>query len=283
MDLYLTGGTGFIGKNLLASGAFNDFNVTLLVRKEPPPDLIAYPYILLGDFFSKSFEHFSGFFLHAATDYGRQGNIANVINANLTLPMSIVQKLEKNLMGLVYLDTYYNKADYQYPYLLNYSISKLYFHNWSKLAFPNLSKKRLILEHVYGPDDRLDKFVPNLIQKAKLNKDMELSSGYQIRDFVHVKDVANAISIVLRKANFSTNLNETFEIGTGVGTSIADFAKLVFKIAGANSRLNFGSIPDRDQEIPVSVANLGNLKSLGFEPSISLKNGLEMMITKKQS
>jgi CDP-paratose synthetase len=282
MDLYLTGGTGFIGKHLLKSDAFNDFNVTLLVRKEPPPDLIAYPYILIGDFLSKNFEHFSGLFLHAATDYGRQGNIADIINTNLTLPMYIVEKLQKNLMGFVYLDTYYNKVNYQYPHLLNYSISKMFFHNWSKLAFPNLSQKRLILEHVYGPDDRLDKFVPNLIQKARLNQDMELSSGHQIRDFVHVKDVTNAISIVLRKSNYSPNFNETFEIGTGVGSSIADFAQLVYKIAGSNAKLNFGAIPDRDQEIPVSVANIGNLKSLGFEPSISLKDGLGMMLTKNQ-
>ena len=280
MDLYLTGGTGFIGKHLLASGALNDFNVTLLVRKEPPPDLIAYPYILLSDFFSKSLEHFSGLFLHAATDYGRQGNIANIINTNLALPMSIVQRLEKNLMGFVYLDTYYNKVSYQYPYLLNYSISKLYFHNWSKFAFPNLSKKRLILEHVYGPGDRLDKFVPSLIQKAKLNQDIELSSGHQIRDFVHVKDVSNAISIVLSKANFAPDFNETFEIGTGVGTSIADFAQLAFELAGANSKLNYGAIPDRDQEIPVSVANLENMKSLGYKPSIDLKEGLEMIISR---
>ena len=59
--------------------------------------------------------------------------------------------------------------------------------------------------------------------------------GLQIRDFIHVSDIAEAnLSAMLSKTN-----SGFFNIGTGIGTKIIDLAKIMIKIFDEESLNQF--------------------------------------------
>ena len=97
--------------------------------------------------------------------------------------------------------------------------------------------------------------------------------GSQIRDFIHVSDIA--------KANLSAMLSETnagfFNIGTGKGTKIIDLAKIIIKIFNKQFEPIFQNSLEGDVMISQADMTLANEK-LNWKSKIELEKGLEKMI-----
>tara|TARA_B110000263_G_scaffold130331_1_gene113331 strand:- start:877 stop:1782 length:906 start_codon:yes stop_codon:yes gene_type:complete len=97
--------------------------------------------------------------------------------------------------------------------------------------------------------------------------------GSQIRDFIHVSDIA--------KANLSAMLSETnsgfFNIGTGKGTKIIDLAKIMIKIFNEQFEPVFQNSLEGDVMISQADMTLANEK-LNWKSKIELEKGLEKMI-----
>jgi nucleoside-diphosphate-sugar epimerase len=102
----------------------------------------------------------------------------------------------------------------------------------------------LRLFSVYGPGEDPARLVPSLVDAALAGRTLELSPGEQVRDFVHVEDVVDAILA----AAFAPELTEpVLNVGTGVQTTVRDVAALVARAAGVDgSCFRFGAKPYRD-------------------------------------
>lgn len=87
--------------------------------------------------------------------------------------------------------------------------------------------KVLRFSNVYGGLNYLEtkQTVISQFTRAKLkhNPVTVYGDGEQVRDFIHVEDVCEAI---WRSIVWSTRINEPIDIGTGVGTSIIDLTKI---------------------------------------------------------
>jgi len=97
--------------------------------------------------------------------------------------------------------------------------------------------------------------------------------GLQIRDFIHVTDIA--------EANLSAMLNNTnsgfFNIGTGLGTKIIDLAKIMIKIFDEKFEPVFEDSLNGD--IKISQANMAlTKKKINWESKIELEEGLRKFI-----
>ena len=103
------------------------------------------------------------------------------------------------------------------------------------------------------------------------NEPIEMNEdGNQLRDFVHVKDVASAILKTLEdsEANFGT-----FNVGSGQATRIIDLAKMVAK----QSKVSFRpSLQNRYRTGGTrhSVMDISKLKSLGWKPKHTLQEAV---------
>ncbi len=96
-------------------------------------------------------------------------------------------------------------------------------------------------------------------------------SGRQTRDFVHVRDVARANVVALAKGG------GTFNVGTGVRTSIVALAEQLSALAGVTTRLE--RCPGRESELVASVADTGlATQELGWTAEIALAAGLEELV-----
>ncbi|MEW5937849.1 MAG: NAD-dependent epimerase/dehydratase family protein [Candidatus Thermoplasmatota archaeon] len=98
--------------------------------------------------------------------------------------------------------------------------------------------------------------------------------GSQTRDFVHAKDVVQAI-VLAATSKYATG--HAFNIGTGRQLSINDLAARLIAISGAGYAPSYE--PERRGEISHSYADISKAhRLLGYEPSVSLDEGLKELL-----
>ena len=81
--------------------------------------------------------------------------------------------------------------------------------NYFKKKFPVTV---LRLYQAYGPKQDINRFIPIVIEACINNKNFDCSDGKQLRDFIHVEDVVNAILKSLKSLKAK---GEIINIGTG--------------------------------------------------------------------
>ena len=116
--------------------------------------------------------------------------------------------------------------------------------------------------------------ITQFLRRLKENKPpLIFGEGSQIRDFVHVNDVAEA-NVVAMQSNIE---NDFLNIGSGIGTSILDLARLMIKLSKKKFEPVFDSALEGD--IQFSQADIKHTKNmLGWEPRISLENGISSIM-----
>ena len=97
-------------------------------------------------------------------------------------------------------------------------------------------------------------------------------TGRQGRDFVHVEDVARANLAALRCAG------GTYNVGTGVLTSVVELAERLSELAGVPTRLV--RLPGREVEVHESVAEVDlAARELKWRATVGLDAGLEALLS----
>ena len=142
--------------------------------------------------------------------------------------------------------------------------------------------------NLYGPNDNFDlqtsHVLPALIRKfheAKENKAdfVEVwGSGKPKREFLYVDDVADACVFLLQNVDAQQLYDDMkishINIGCGVDLTIAELSNKIAKIVEYNGKIKFDtSQPDGT---PQKLLDVSRLKNLGWQPSISLEEGIEL-------
>ena len=159
-----------------------------------------------------------------------------------------------------------------------YSVSK--YAASSYLSFlsrsAGLPAINLRLYSLYGPLEDTSRLVPQLLINA-LHHDTypPLVSANITHDFVYVEDACNAFVLAASKMNPEIAGN-SYNIGTGVKTSICDIANLVGETFGVSDSPVFGTMEERSWDLLDWYANPTAAKDdLGWEATTSLTVGLK--------
>lgn len=132
--------------------------------------------------------------------------------------------------------------------------------------------------NLYGPNDNFDlassHVLPALLRKAhdaKQSGSREMvvwGSGTPRREFLHVDDLAAACLFLLE--NYESP--EIVNVGTGEDISIRELAEMICEIVGFHGTLTWdASKPDGT---PRKLLDISKIKSLGWSPRISLRDGI---------
>ncbi|MBT2701632.1 NAD-dependent epimerase/dehydratase family protein [Bacillus sp. ISL-40] len=99
--------------------------------------------------------------------------------------------------------------------------------------------------------------------------------GEQIRDYIHVSDVVAANILV---SQLESQVQETFNVGTGKGTSLNDLLTLIYRLyRGAKPPVYTKA---KTGELGFNVLSINKLSSLGWSPKINLKEGIQQLCQK---
>jgi UDP-glucose 4-epimerase len=123
--------------------------------------------------------------------------------------------------------------------------------------------------NVYGPGmTRKDSFVPRLMRAAAQRRGVQIyGDGEQLRDYVHVDDIVQAIVLAIR-----TGHTGPLVIGSGRSESVNDLVAAARKATGAE--LPVEHVPAKPGEMPAVVLDISRARALGYEPRHTLESGL---------
>lgn len=126
------------------------------------------------------------------------------------------------------------------------------------------------LQHKYVMFDLLKK----LYERQTVLK--VLGTGEQMRDFMYISDAINATLLL---AQTPTAFGETFNVGSGLGTSISNLATTILQILGLQdkTKIHYTGV-SWEGDVPALVADIIKIKELGFRVKVGLKNGLTQLI-----
>lgn len=136
--------------------------------------------------------------------------------------------------------------------------------------------------NVYGPrglDGEYAGVIGTFVRQAQAGEPLTVEGdGEQTRDFVHVDDVVRANLL----AATTDAVGRPFNVGTGRSSSINELAETVRDVVGSDIAINH--VPGRTNDIEQSEADLGDARELlGYEPTMSLRDGLEATLDAEQT
>jgi nucleoside-diphosphate-sugar epimerase len=281
--ILMTGATGFLGSNLLRRILAGEQRVIILTRRNSNfsriDDLLPKVRVCRADkvnFETLFQEEKIDAVLHCATNYGRKVESPySILEANLMLPLKLLQiGADNGLKCFINTDTILDKR------VSYYSLSKAQFRDWLKLYSDRLICGNVALEHFFGPGDDETKFVTLMVRSLlRRSPKIPLTLGEQKRDFIYIDDVVEAFSSILRRLPGKRKGFYPFEIGRGSTISVKDFMLLLKKLTeNRSTKLDFGAIPYRENEVMESKVNLAEIRALGWSPTVSLLTGLKRTI-----
>ena len=127
---------------------------------------------------------------------------------------------------------------------------------------------------LYGPHEHPARLVSSVIRSLLQERSADCSHGEQMRDFLYVKDVANAFVALLENP-----VEGAVNIASGKPLALK---KIILKIAHKLNRpdlVRLGALQTRANEPDLLVGDTTRLfKEIGWQPNYSLDQGLEETI-----
>lgn len=284
MNILISGASGYLGAHLVKSLS-SAHQVVALIRsssskvrlKDLPVDIV---YLDEEGALEKVFQtHKPEVVINTAALYGRKGeSISALLDANIDFPIKLLA-LAKQYRSKAFVNTGTSLPDDISPYALtkNTFVKLAKFNTSNAPQFINIA-----LEHFYGPEDDSSKFTSYVINSCLKGEDLQLTSGEQQRDFIYIDDVVSAYEIIISNIAKLEHF-ETIPVGSGECPTVRRFVEAIHACAHSKSKLKFGAIDLRENEIMYSCADVKKLKALGWLSQYSLKQGIDSVFKKMAS
>ena len=127
---------------------------------------------------------------------------------------------------------------------------------------------------LYGSYEKPGRLISSVINSLLNNQPAKCSHGKQIRDFLHVEDVASGFVALL-----NSEVQGAVNIASGKPVTIKEVVEIISRKLNCMELVELGAIPTSANEPPLLVANTQRLnQEVGFIPKFSLAQGLEATI-----
>ncbi len=302
MKIFVTGGAGFIGKYLIeklqndneliiyenfSNSSEEDF-LKLLNNKISliKGDLTNYPLL------KKSLQGVD-LVIHLAAKINISESITHPENTHkinvegsLNVLRSCVENNVKNFISASSAAIYGNPSEFPVSEktvpnpVSPYGAEKLSLEFYAK-AFANAYDMNCIslrFFNVYGKgqSNEYAGVITKFTEKIQTNQSLTIfGNGENTRDFIHVEDLVEGI--IKSISHIKEKKGNVYNLASGKSTSVKELAELMISISKKDLKLNF--IDPRPGDLLYSLASIELAKKeLGFEPKISLEDGLSVFM-----
>ncbi len=123
---------------------------------------------------------------------------------------------------------------------------------------------------LYGPDEQPGRLVPAVVVSLLNGTPTPTSDGAQLRDFMHVEDVAAAFVALL-----DSGVTGSVNVASGEPVTVASVIERIATFTGSAELLQWGALERSGDDPARLVADVGRLREeVGFIPTIDLDAGL---------
>jgi nucleoside-diphosphate-sugar epimerase len=145
-------------------------------------------------------------------------------------------------------------------------------NGYSTLAMLSSAWARIFF--LYGPNEHPDRLVSSVICSLLRDEPARCSHGMQVRDYLHVYDVADALVSLLE-----SEVQGPINIASGYPIALREIVMTIGRKLNRESLVQLGAIGARANDTPLVVGDIQRLSSeLGWRPRYRLDQGLEQTI-----
>lgn len=281
----ITGGTGFIGRNVVNELINRGYEVHSLVFPPFAPEregLVQYEMNLMDSDAVAKFlkEHRFENLIHLAWYVGPKCHIADLnmdwTIATLNLLKSFKENGGKKFLGAGTISEY----EYKYGYLLEdetptdpqtlYGNSKNAIFNIAKVYCKQngIDFKWPRIFNLYGPAEKPQRLMPSVINSCLKGEDVKVSDCLKFQDYLHVEDTARGIVEV-----FESDIQGAVNICSGKPVQLRAIVEKIAELTNFKGKILWGAIPAAFGDDLV-CGNNEKLKSTGWMPKYNLEEGL---------
>lgn len=280
MTIAVTGSDGFVGKYLIDSLKHRkDINIIPIdITKginacnwEDVKDIVADVYIHLAN---KSFVPDS------------YKNPYSFYDVNIKSTLNMLELCRINGGKLIYLSSYvygapeYLPIDESHPIKAfnPYAQTKVMCESMCEGYARDFSVPIIVFRpfNIYGVGQSENFLLPMMVKQMQTGK-IQVKDDRPKRDYVHVKDVVQAIECAIDYKPQQTKLCEIINIGSGSSYSVKEIVDMLISLS--NTQIEYTATGEtRPSEIMDTIANIDKLKQIGWKQKIALKEGLSEMI-----
>jgi nucleoside-diphosphate-sugar epimerase len=123
--------------------------------------------------------------------------------------------------------------------------------------------------HLHGPGEDRARLLPWIAGELRRGHAVELTDGTQVRDHLHVADVAAALVALARPGVAGAH-----NICSGEPVTLRRVIEIVARAVGGEELLRFGARPHRPGEVMFLAGDASRLAALGWRPRWTLEDGL---------
>lgn len=282
--ILVTGGTGFIGSNLVRRLLDDDAEVYLLIRASSDfwriRDVLEKIHIHEGDLADKkSVEKIlkeinpNGVFHLGATTI-MQGVIAEsekVMDVNLNGTKNLLEFMNPNCGFFINTGTFSDVSGTD-----EYAKSKLRATEFASDFGKNNGKPVVTLRLFapYGPYIQRGRLIFAVLTDAMRGVDIKMSSSDITRDFIFVDDLVDLYFAAAKNAK--ENPGEVFDAGNGISTTLKEVADIALKITGSKSKIIWGSLATLSYDAKKVQADIEKtISRLDWHPKTTLYEGMQ--------
>lgn len=127
---------------------------------------------------------------------------------------------------------------------------------------------------LYGPHEHPDRLVAAVIRSLLAATPARTSHGRQVRDYLYVADVAEALVQLAE-----SEVTGAFNIASGTPVALRDIIGRIGQMLGRTDLIQFGAIAAAPTDTPLVVGDPRRLEeAIGWRPSVGLDEGLQATI-----
>jgi nucleoside-diphosphate-sugar epimerase len=127
---------------------------------------------------------------------------------------------------------------------------------------------------MYGPRENPSRLVSSVILSLLSGKPAKSSHGLQVRDYMHIQDVADGLV-----ALFASPARGAYNVCSGSPTTIRTIVEALGPLTGRPDLLQIGALPARANDVPLLLGDGRRLLAdAGWAPKLSLSTGLSQTV-----
>jgi nucleoside-diphosphate-sugar epimerase len=127
---------------------------------------------------------------------------------------------------------------------------------------------------LYGPHEHPDRLVAAVVRSLLAGEPARVSHGRQVRDYLFVEDVADAMIRLLE-----SDVTGPINVASGQAVTLRSIVEKIGERTGRSELIQFGAIPQAATDTPLVVADTSRLAAeLDWQPHWDLDRGIETTI-----
>lgn len=286
--ILVTGGTGFVGLNLVRRLASLGYETHVIARKNSNLEEIkSLEGNIVIHIYNQSLQSMIEIFKKASPDLvvhlaslfiseHRVEDIDELFKSNILFGTHLLEAMKQEEVSYL-INTGTNWQNYcssEYNPVNLYAATKEAFENIAKFYTESTALRMLTLRlyDTYGPNDKRPKIFSLFNKISQTGESLDMSPGDQLLGFVHIDDIVDAFLAAMEQIkNKEKHYNEVYFLTPEKYYSLKEVVKIYEAVKAVRLNINWGLRPYRSREVMKPFE--GN-RLPGWEPKIDLKEGI---------